>query len=374
MTITTSTPSEQLEPTPFWWQGFNCGRIAPLDYPLPRVIAATERLARGSPRLEAGIDGIRRQSRTADEAVRGIARFVQAALVHPPLLQPATARWGYWRLRRAGLLPAGLAGHEEVRAAMHQRLIMDPELLLELGEARCGQCAAVLCAALQRAGFAARPWQLPHHIAVEVDFDGETRVIDADAFKHGIFFEDGGGLITKRAVEANPYVVDRFKPTGWMFRRDSVYARNPRTGRPYRGYVDFYSPEVDGQISARYAAPTVLRPPGVPRWSGEVGPLTVERGATVSLAFQTQYADRAASYRVRCGRRSRGYAYDRLVLSALAQETASDVFEVACPAPALEFKLAAPGRYYVAAAAIPAYLDEFPSYVWWSDELIIDVI
>lgn len=374
--VNTTTPVavQAGEPLRLWWEDFPGERIAPHDYPLARVRAAQASLHEKGRRLERAVEAIKLRSRTADEVVRGITRFVQAALVHPPLLQPSTARWGYWRWRRAGLLPAVIAGHEEVRALLHQRLVMDPEVLLALGEGRCGQCAAVLCAGLKLAGFQARPWQLPHHVAVEVELDGEVRVIDADAFKNGVFLEEKGSLVPKRTLVENPYWVDRFKPTGWMFRRDSVYARRSETGRPYCGYVDFYSPEDDGQISARYGAPIVLRPPGLPRWTGVVEPLRVSRGVAFDLAFSCRFADRAAGYRVRCGRRSRGYGYDRLMLPALHQETSADGFEIELRDPCLSPTLTEPGRYYLTAAAIPSYLEEFPSYVWWSDELIVDVV
>jgi hypothetical protein len=358
----------------FWWQDMSIRRVAPHDYPRARVHAARERMAGRSGRLEPCVKEIVRRSRSPETAVRGIARFVQDALMHPPLLQPSDARWAYWKLRRAGVLPARLAGHEEVRAAMHQRLIMEPELLLELGEGRCGQCSAVLCAALRLAGFSTQPWQLPHHIAVEVIIDDESCVIDADAFKNGVFLEIGGRIATKRDVEKNPYLVDRFKPTGWMFRRDSVYARDAQTGRPYEGYVDFYSPEDDGQISGRYAAPRILRPPGVPRWMDIRTPLIAVRGQTLDLSFSCRHADRAKGYRVRCGRESRGYTYDHLVLPLLARETSRDIFEFERAEPNVSFRLDERGRYFVSAAAIPSYSDEFPSYVWWSDELIIDVV
>lgn len=361
-------------PDDFWWRHTPMRRrVAPHDYPAERLAAARGRVTTEGARLEAMVKAVVTASRTPEEVVRGLARRVQDALVHPPLLQPSGARWGYWRLRRLGLLPAVIAGHEEVRAAMHQRLIMDPEVLLALGEGRCGQVAAVLCAALERAGFSARPWQLPHHVTVEVELGGEWRVIDADAFKNGVLLESAGALVTRRELERNPYLVDRFKPTGWMFRRDSVYAREPGSGRPFTGYVDFYSPEEDGQMSARYGATTVLRPPGVPRWSLAERTLAVRRGEEIGVAFASRYAERAQGYRVRCGRRSRGYAYDALVLARAGNETGADVFERECKEPELAFRLEAPGRYYVAAAAVPAYSAEFPSYLWWSDELIIDV-
>jgi len=292
-------------------------------------------------------------------------------MMHPPLLQPADAPLGYWNWRE--FAPTGWSGWPRVAELLGQRLVMEPEVLLALGEGRCGQCVAVLCAALRIAGFTARPWQLPHHVVAEVEWDGSRCVIDADAFKNGIMLERDGRLLTRDQIEATPYLVDRFKPTGWMFRRDSQYARDSRTGRPHRGYVDFYSPEEDGQISARYGAAHVLKPPGVPRWPEGVTTLTGAVGRGVEIAFTSPNSDRAGGYRVRVGRESRGYSYDALLPAVLHRETSDIVLELDLREPRALLPLSEKGRYFVTAAAIPAYLAEFPSYVWWSDELVVDV-
>lgn len=360
----------------FWWQGYDIDTVAQHDYPSSRIKAARRRLANGrSQSLGERVRALTAEARGAEDAVRAVARFVQGALLHCPLMQPAESGRGYEWGRRTGLLPARWADRPRMIEWFGQRLVMDAALLLELGDGRCGQCVAVLCDALREAGFLARPWQLPHHVVTEVVVDGSARVIDADAFKNGIFLEcDRGGLVTRRELEQNPYLVDRFKPTGWMFRRDSVYAKNSRTGKFYTGYVDFHSPEVDGQMSERFGAQRRLLPPGIPQWDGELE-RCLPAGRVATLSFVSVFPERAVGYRVRCGMRGRGYAYDRIMPEALQCETSSEVFERYLTIPELEIRLTEPGRYYVTAAAVPRYVDEFPdTYLWWSDELVIDVI
>ena len=363
--------SAPIGPSRFWWEDCPIERVAPFDYPPARIAAARQRIAGREGRIAPAVRAIMDGSRNAEEAVRGIARWVQDALVHPPLYQPAETTFGYWWWRR--LAPTGWSGWPRLAQRLGQRLVLDSELLVELGEGRCGQSVAVLCDALRLAGFKAALWQLPHHMVVEVVVAGECCVIDVDAFKHGIMLEVDGRIARKREVEEDPYLVDGFKPTGWMFRRDSRYARRGSAGPPYRGYVDFYSPEEDGQISARYGAPTVLKPPGVPRWVGVGGSLTVGRGRPIEVSCVSRHAGRARGYRFRCGRRSRGYAYDALDWSQLAGETSSEILALERPEPAVSFRLQEPGRYFLTAAAVPDFLEKFPSYIWWSDELIIDV-
>ncbi len=355
----------------FWWQDLRLGTVAPHDYPPRRLAAARRRLVESGPTLAGRVAAIVRASPTRADVLRGVVRLVQDALVHAPVLQPAEAVPGFWAARRLGLLPAAWAARPRLEELLRQRLIMDPELLCALGEGRCGQCVALLVAALRHAGIVARPWQLPHHVVAEVEWEGGAVVVDADAFKHGVMFERAGRFVTRAELERDPRIVDRFKPTGWMFRRDSAYARQV-DGAAWRGYVDFYSPEIDGQMSARYGGAPLL-PPGVPRWRDGAGPRRGRYGTKIERGFEVAHAGRAAGYRVRVGRRSRGYRYDALHQPALANETGDVVAETAVTEPVARFVPSEPGRYFVTAAAVPAYAAEFPSYLWWSDELLVDV-
>lgn len=359
-------------PERFWWQDHPLpDEIAPHDYPPARLAAARRRQVAEGPTLARRVAEIVRASPTRADVLRGVVRLVQEALVHPPVVQPAEAVPGFWWARRLGVLPARWASRPRVEEVLRQRLIMDPELLIALGEGRCGQCVALLVAALGHAGIAARPWQLPHHVVAEVDWEGGPVVVDADAFKHGVMFERDGRFVTRGEIEREPRIVDRFKPTGWMFRRDSAYARRA-DGAAWRGYVDFYSPEGDGQMSARYGGAPLL-PPGVPRWESGTELLRVRRGVEVERGLEVFEAGRASGYRVRVGRRSRGYRYDALRWASLANETSAEVLEIATAEPVARFRLEDPGTYFVTVAAVPAYFAEFPSYLWWSDELTVEV-
>jgi hypothetical protein len=222
-------------------------------------------------------------------------------------------------------------------------------------------------------GMKASTLQFKNHVVAEVILNGTSYIIDADAFKNGILFEVTGGLASKKDILKNPYWVDRFKHTGWMFRRDSIYAYNQRTQKPYSGYIDLFSPEIDGQISKKYDAPEVLYPPGAPEWRTPGGSVTVEANEKRTLEFECKYAERAIGYKIKCGRKSKGYSYDRLILGNLANETSGDIFELETRENYVEVRFGDPGVYYLTVASIPYYIREFPSYIWWSDELTIKV-
>jgi hypothetical protein len=360
--------------TVYWWQTLNIDHVLPYDYPPERINAARQNIQRNEQGLDKTIASLVGQCTSFEATVRRIARYVQQAVMHNPILQPATSRTLYTALRNLGVDFGPLALSPRFARLMRQRLIEDSELLIELGEARCGQCVALLRAALEVVGIKSKPLQLNNHVVNEVFWGGTSYIVDVDAFKNGIFVEGEIGLATKREVLDNPYLVDRFKPTGWMFRRDSIYGYNERTHRPYFGYIDLYSPEIDGQMSARYAAPTPLYPPGIPRWETFEKSITLTCNTPQTLRFTCVHAERATGYRVKCGLSSKGYSYDNLILENLANETSGEVFEMNTHAPFVEVKFAHPGIYYLTAAAIPHYAERYPSYIWWSDELKLNVV
>ncbi len=94
----------------------------------------------------------------------------------------------------------------------------------------------------------------------------------------------------------------------------------------------------------------------------------------MAAEFSCNLSERATGYRVRCGRRSRGYTYDRLILDNLHRETSSEMFEFETRENYFEVPFSEPGQYYVSVAAIPHYIEEYHSYLWWSDELVVRVL
>lgn len=361
----------------YWWQASSINHVFPFTYPVSRVKVAEKRIRENGRRFEQNILSIAKKSDSPEDTVRNIARYVQHAVIHNPIFQPSKASKLYALAGKHGLdIGKTFIGTLllKLRLMRDASLIEDPDILIELGEARCGQCAKMLCAALNIVGIKSNTLQLKCHIVSEVFINNTSYVIDADAFKDGIFIEVAGHLATKREVLQNPYLVDQFKHTGLMFRRDSIYAYNQKTKKPYSGYIDLYTPEVDGQISAKYGAPNILYPPGVPKWKMPSGDITLKTNEKKGLEYTCQYADRSIGYKVKCGHRSKGYSYDKLILENLANETSGDVFELNTKENYVEVRFSDPGVYYLTVASIPYFIKEFPSYIWWSDELTIKVV
>jgi hypothetical protein len=358
----------------FWWQTSPITQVAQFDYPSARLRAAEAKLRQRGGRFAKAIRRIVDVSASPKDVILNIARHVQQSVVHNPIFQPAHSTGLYPLFRRCSLDIQEMGIGRHLRPFWSANLIEEPDLLIELGEARCGQCAKMLCTAFQMVGFQAGTLQLENHIVTEVSLNNSSYLIDADAFKNGIFFQVGGELACKRDILENPYLVDRFKHTGWMFRQDSIYAHNLQRKRPYCGYIDLYSPEIDGQISKKYGARQTLYPPGVPRWKTPSESIFVSPGQKIALEYTCEFAERATGYRVRCGSRSKGYRYDCLIMENLANETSGEVFELETRENYVEVSLSNPGIYYLTVASIPYYLDEFPSYLWWSDELTIRVL
>ena len=359
----------------YWWQGTDIDHVLPFDYPEERLCNAKELIRRNGARFEKVVSEIIRKSRSFDQCIRLICEFVQQAFLHNPIFQPAQSGRLYRLLRRRNIsIPDSWSHRIWGQMLFGLTLLNDADMLLELGEARCGQCAHVLGLAYEKAGFRSKVLQFPAHMVTEVYLDGTAFIVDADLFKNGIFLEMNDRLATSREVIENPYLVDRFKHTGLMFRRDSVYAFNGRTGRPYSGYLDLHSPEIDGQISRKYGAQSVLYPPGIPKWKLKDDKILLKTNEAAVLEFVSAYPERASGYRVVCGTRSRGYRYNNLARENLANETSSDIFCRDIGECGLEVSFSMPGSYYLSAAAVPHYINETPSYVWWSDELHIQVV
>jgi hypothetical protein len=361
----------------YWWQESNIKQVLPYTYPASRVKAAEKKIRENGRRFEQNILSITKKSSSLENMVRDITRYIQQSIIHNPIFQPSRSSKLYALAGKYCIdiekTSIGTLLHK-LRLMKDASLIEDPDILVELGEARCGQCAKMLCEALNFAGIKSNVLQLKNHIVSEVFLNNTSYIIDADAFKNGIFIEVAGGLAATKDVLENPYLVDQFKHTGLMFRRDSIYAYNKNKQKAYSGYIDLYSPETDGQISGKFGASKKLYPPGVPQWKTASGSVTLKANKRMTLEYACAYADRASGYMIKCGRRSKGYSYDRLILKNLANETSGDVFELETKETYIEVGFMDPGVYYLTVASIPYYIKEFPSYLWWSDELTIRVV
>lgn len=238
--------------------------------------------------------------------------------------------------------------------------------LLQLGEGRCGHVSRVIEDLARRAGLSARERQLPRHIIAEVFVDGEWRLADGDAYKNGIVpRRRDGKLLSMRDLEANPYQLDRFAPTGLWVRRGTRYARND-SGVEVTGYVDSINFEDRGYMSWHYASWAAAEyPPSVPR--ALRASIDGRRVRLLWAPSEDRDGD-LKGYRVRIGTTSRGWSYDDVTYERLANDTGAEVGEFESVEPSFEVSVS-PGDYVWSVRAIDDHvLREPETYYWPSDE------
>jgi hypothetical protein len=197
-------------------------------------------------------------------------------------------------------------------------------------------------------------------------------VADADAFKGGIVPESPDGrLLGMDQIEADPYVLDRYPPTGWMMRPRSKHAKG-LLGHCVRGYVDALEPDRRGFVSGYYVASAGGFPPSLP----EIQHFEARDGRfTLSWNPAQVREGRLAGYRVRVGTRSRAWHYDDVFLmegsppatadDILGQETCQTCIEGAIP----------PGtaRLFASVTAVSDRIDREPdTFFWPSEEVVLE--
>ena len=310
-------------------------------YPLPMLS-----LAQRQAEMLGGASYMKRLARAIvggesdeDQAVRRILRFVQKAVFRDPVAQP---------LLEDGSLPDGLAA-------------------LVCARGRCGHTARILVDLLHHAGFDARLRQFPRHVVAEANCGNRWVIADADAFKCGVIPENAQGrLLSMEEIEAHPYVLDRFPPTGWMMRPGSRPTRGI-LGCPVRGYVDALEPDQRGFVSGCYVPRAAGCPPSLP----EIRRFEAVGGRFVlSWTASRVREGKLREYRVRVGTRSRGWTYDDVFLAeAPLPETAGDVLETVTTELGLEgpFPPSAP-RLFASVVAVSDRVALEPFTFFWPSE------
>ena len=259
-----------------------------------------------------------------------------------------------------------------MRPLEKHQLVYDPLLLLLLGEARCGQVAHVLVTLLDRVGIKSKVEKLQNHIVANVLLNGDEYLIDADGFKNNIFFfKDTKMLYTRKEILNTPTLVDQFKHTGWMFRRNTRYAQNADR-KNFTGYIDFFMPENDGLISGKFGNHSPYKPPGIPIWDTP-GKVFIKPTEKLNCAFAVPYSQRADYFLVRICKKTKGYNYNHLVYKNLLNESDDIVEEIKTTDMSFVFSVEQRGQYYITACSMSDYLEHNKCYVWWSDELKITV-
>lgn len=282
---------------------------------------------------------------TEEEAVRRIICFVQGAIFRDPVSQPLT---------ETGAIPDALT-----------------TLLCSRG--RCGHVATLMVELFKQIGIEARVRQLPTHLIAEVKVDQRWVIADADAFKNGVIpVNRRGQLISMDEIYENPYQLDRFPPTGWFIRPDSIYTRDV-FGRKVSGYVDALDPEQRGYVSGHYVLEAKGYPPSVP---------VIVRFAAGEGSFRLEWTpssvrgDRLLGYRVSVGTVSRGWAYDSFGDGIeILQTTATDIVSTETFKTGIESPL--PPRVSRLVASVTAYssrIEKEPdTYFWPSEEALCEL-
>jgi hypothetical protein len=280
-----------------------------------------------------------------EEAARRLIRFVQRAVFRDPVAQP---------LVDDGSLPDALTA-------------------LICARGRCGHTARILGELFQHAGFEARVRQLSQHLVAEVKCGGQWVLADADAFKSGIVPEGPDGkLLTMDQIEANPYLLDRFPPTGWMVRPNSRHVRG-LLGRRVRGYVDALEPDQRGFVSGYYVPSARGFPPSLP----EIHRFEARDGR-FALSWEPSRVrkGRLVGYRVRVGSRSRGWTYDDVFLAeAPLAATWCDVLETETSAAQVEGAVPPDVRtLFASVTAVSDRVEKEPlTFFWPSEEARCDI-
>jgi hypothetical protein len=273
---------------------------------------------------------------STEQRVETLIRFCQDAIYHNPIEQPP--------------------------------LNLEAFSILELGEGRCGHVTEVLVALLRAVGLSARSRQLRDHVVAEFFHDRVWRIADADAFKNGIIPRGGDGqILSMRELEENPYLIDRYQPSGWWMQPDTHYLRNA-AGVPVSGYVDALPPERRGFLSNYYAWWVDRRyPPSIPKLHPVNSPLS--RG-TVRLSWSASSDPDGdlRGYTVRVGSTSRGWSYDAAVYERLTTQTGTDVACVETPETSIQVAVELPGRYFWSVSAFDAHRELEPETFYWSSD------
>jgi SAM-dependent methyltransferase len=314
-------------------------------YPTPLVSHARRQaeMLGGQPYMRKLVRTIIGDESDDEKAVRRIIRFVQKAVFRDPVAQP---------LLDDGSLPDGLTA-----------------LLCARG--RCGHTARIFVDLLQNAGFDARVRQFPQHVVAETKCDGRWIIADADAFKGGVIPEGPDGrLLSMEDIEANPYVLDRYPPTGWMGRPNSRHTRG-LFGHQVRGYVDALEPDQRGFVSGYYVPRVREFPPSLP----EIRSFEDDRGRFVLSWTAAQVREgRLLGYRVRVGTRSRGWTYDDVFLAETPlSATACDVLETETTELCVEgliglWASVEPGQLFASVTAVSDRVEKEPLTFFWPSE------
>jgi SAM-dependent methyltransferase len=309
---------------------------------LPRATleAALEcaRAVGGPKHFESLAEAVTEGATSSRDRVTRLIRFLQDALYHDPVSQPADASG---------------------------QLSLDAMSILFTHRGRCGHVAQVGCALFAAAGFPTRLLQLERHVAFEARVDGLWIVVDADAFKRGVIPTTADGeLLTLDRIREHPYRLDCFPTTGWFPEARAASARDA-LGRPVAGYADAADPADRGFLSGHYLPAVRGFPPSLP----SITRFELNDGRiTLVWSRSTCHDDGWIRYRVRVGTRSRGWSCSNPA-DGMPAETPADV--ALCEVENCALEAEAPGateRLFASVTAFNQRVEREPDTYFWASE------
>ena len=148
--------------------------------------------------------------------------------------------------------------HNDIQPMYPDRsMVTDPLVLLELGEARCGQVNRIAVDLWEAAGFQARLVQVAAHVSAEVFYDGGWHLCDGS-----IFFGNGeapikpdGTIPSVAELSDNPHLIDALTAF-WEPRYEN--AINGNLNSPYPS-VYFFSKEKYGSLKPAHYVKTATK-------------------------------------------------------------------------------------------------------------------
>lgn len=182
-------------------------------------------------------------------------------------------------------------------------VVNDPLAILLAGIGRCGHVAAVSQSLFSILGYEARVVQLHRHVCCEVKFGGEWRIVDADAFKAGLYPKrEDGAWASLDDIRRNPVLIDmvpaiglQLSPSGpWSCTIDNIAVT---------GYVDTGLAWDRPYLSYLYQGGEIRFPPAPP------GVNAVRQKNNWRLTFDSA-AGSLAAMNIRVDHRTRGWSYE----------------------------------------------------------------
>jgi len=183
-------------------------------YDFSRLDAAEARLA-GVDRpttLRAIFEKLTAGARSSTERHLRVLKFLQQASLHNAYLQPTYP---------------------------DRTMVMDPLVLLELGEMRCGHVARLAVDLFDAGGYRGRLVPLGGHVIAEIEYDGAWHYFDADLFGNGDCVLNADGTIPSvEELSREPLRIDAL-PVAWEPGAANAVAKVP----PCRASYYYFSRE-----------------------------------------------------------------------------------------------------------------------------------